>query len=75
MANASIILLGAHHPHFYVRVGVLKERNDVNIVGFWEEDQKLAEKVHSRTGIRRFSSEHELLKEKFEVAFVHSLDQ
>lgn len=75
MANTNIVLLGAHHPHFYVRVGVLKERSDVNILGFWEEDQKLAEKVHSRTGVKRFMSERELLKAKFDVAFVHSLDQ
>ena len=74
-SNTKIVLLGAHHPHFYVRVGVLQQRDDVDIIGFWEEDAKLAEKVQNRTGIQRFTSEHDLLKETFDVAFVHTLDQ
>lgn len=69
-----IILLGAHHPHFYVRAGILQARSDVVIVGFWEEDAELAAKIEQRTHVRRFASEHDLVQTDFDVAFVHSLD-
>ncbi|KAH8901531.1 putative oxidoreductase [Thozetella sp. PMI_491] len=50
------------------------KRDDVDILGFWEEDAQLAEKVASRLGLRRFTSERELLQHPFDVAFVHPLD-
>ena len=72
--STRIIFLGAHHPHFYVRTTILRDRGDVDIVGFWEQDEVLAKKIEQRTGVRRFDSEHDLLKVGFDVAFIHPLD-
>ncbi|KIW10637.1 hypothetical protein PV08_11601 [Exophiala spinifera] len=69
-----VILLGAHHPHFYIRANILQGRGDTQIVGFWEEDSVLARKLAEQLPIRRFESEHELVKQEFDIAFVHPLD-
>ncbi|KIX01103.1 uncharacterized protein Z518_10169 [Rhinocladiella mackenziei CBS 650.93] len=74
MSLVRVILLGAHHPHFYIRAQILRERKDVEIIGFWEEERTLAQKIQNRLGIRRFDSEHALVSTHFDVAFVHPLD-
>ena len=74
MTPTRIILLGAHHPHFYVRVGILQARTDIEIIGFWEQDVVLAAKIEKRLRIPRFPSEHELVSTVFDIAFVHPLD-
>ncbi len=73
-SRIKLVLLGAHHPHFYVRVDILQTRGDVDIIGFWEEDVKLADKISRRLDVKLFSSEHDLLQQPFDIAFVHSLD-
>ncbi|KAK6379306.1 hypothetical protein LTS17_006224 [Exophiala oligosperma] len=69
-----VILLGAHHPHFYIRAKILQARTDTQIVGFWEEDGVLAGKLAGQISIPRFESEHDLVKQDFDIAFVHPLD-
>ncbi|KAL6246792.1 hypothetical protein RBB50_006099 [Rhinocladiella similis] len=69
-----VILLGAHHPHFYIRANILQAREDIQIVGFWEEDDVLGSKLAEQHPIPRFESEHELVKQHFDIAFVHPLD-
>lgn len=69
-----VVLLGAYHPHFYIRTGILLERSDVCILGFWEPDDIVASKVSARLGLRRYDCEQALTSLDFDVAFVHPLD-
>lgn len=73
-SHLRVIFLGTHHPHFYQRLGVLRQRDHVQLIGFWEEDQILAEKIEARTSLQRFKSEQDLVGQPFDIAFVHSLD-
>ncbi|KAJ9149880.1 Oxidoreductase [Pleurostoma richardsiae] len=73
-SKTRVILLGAQHPHFYIRGGILKSREDVEVVGFWEADTKLVDKVAAKLSVQKFESVEELLKVPFDAAFVHTLD-
>ncbi|EXJ83489.1 hypothetical protein A1O1_07112 [Capronia coronata CBS 617.96] len=74
MPATRVILLGGHHPHFYIRVQILQQRDDIDIIGFWEEDAVLAAKLQRRLKVRRFMSEHDLVAQDFDVALIHPLD-
>jgi predicted dehydrogenase len=70
-----IAFLGTHHPHVFQRVALLKQRDDVEIVGYWEQDEVIPLKLQERLAIPRFQRAASLLAQPFDIAFVHSLDE
>lgn len=46
-------ILGTRHPHVFPRIDLLRERDDVELLGFIEDDDEIAERLTARTGLTR----------------------
>lgn len=65
-----VAFFGARHPHIFPRVKLLRERENVEIVGFVEEDDDIARELGRRTGLTRLTSP----VTGIDVAMVEGLD-
>src|ERR1700733_9450598 len=63
-----IAFLGTHHPHVFQRVALLKQRDDVEIVRYWEQDEVIPLKLQERLAIPRFQRAASLLAQPFDIA-------
>jgi predicted dehydrogenase len=69
-----VAFLGARHPHIFPRVELLRERPDVELIGFCEAEPGLAQRLAAATGLRAFGDPAELLAERIDLAVVEGLD-
>ena len=70
-----VALLGTAHPHIFHRYNFLASRADIRLIGYYEEDEEIAERMQGFAGCQRFSNLNELLAADFDVAMIHGLDR
>jgi predicted dehydrogenase len=66
--------VGARHPHILQRARLLGGDERAEIVGFFEQDDDIAEQVEKRLFLERFTSLDVLLGQGLDVAIVEALD-
>lgn len=67
-------ILGIRHPHVLVRLQLLRQQPDVEVVGFHEPDAELARRFAAATGLRHLASVDEALDRDVDLAVVEGLD-
>ena len=72
--RAKIAFIGARHPHMFHRVQVLKYFQNIEVIGFFEDDKNLAKQFGNYSGYRSFPSLESLLKEKPDLAVIEAMD-
>jgi predicted dehydrogenase len=66
--------LGIRHPHVLVRLALLRDAPDVEVVGFHEPDVELADRFAAATGLHRFATLAQALEGGLDLAVVEGLD-
>ena len=74
MSQTTIAFLGVGHPHVFARVRLLREMPDVAILGFFEPDPQIAERLADHTGVPRFETAEALLETGPRIAIINGLD-
>ncbi len=69
-----VAFLETHHPHMWHRVAILDSMQNVEILGFFDDDESTAQQFMQRTGWHRFQNAEDLLEEKPDIIFVESMD-
>ncbi len=66
--------LGVRHPHFFVRQEILQSVDDVQILGFYEEEQSLARRIAQESGLKQFAAPEALLEGEPDLVIIEALD-
>lgn len=73
-AGLTAAVAGVRHPHVFVRVAQLRAREDVTLLGFFENDREIAVRFERETGLRRFETLDALLAEQPDLLVSEALD-
>lgn len=74
MNSLNVVMVGVQHPHMFHRIKYFQ--NNVNLIGFFDEDEATAAQLAAKyPSVRRFFTLEDLFGEaRADACFVHALD-
>ncbi|KAJ5950087.1 hypothetical protein N7454_001671 [Penicillium verhagenii] len=74
MATTRVIMLGTSHPHIFHRYKYLQQSPTITLVGYYESDEDVAQRMQEHAGCPRFTSADTLSSLPYDVAVIHGRD-
>lgn len=74
MENVAVVLIGLTHPHVFSRLTYLNQRNDIDVLGYYEKDEQISQRLQNLANCARYTDLDSLLSLPFQVVVIHGLD-
>lgn len=75
MGKIRVILLGTTHPHIFHRYNYFASRPDIQVIGYYEDNEEIAVRMKPHTGCLRFERIADLLALPCDAAVIHGYDR
>jgi predicted dehydrogenase len=75
MDRIPVVLLGTAHPHIFSRLKYLAEREDIDLLGYYEKDPSISARMQSNAGCTRYADLNSLLALPFDAVLIHGYDR
>jgi predicted dehydrogenase len=74
MPNVKVVMLGTSHPHIFHRYKYLQQSDTITLLGYYDSDADVAQRMQNHTGCPRYSDPESLLALPYDVALIHGRD-